>query len=47
MAARGARLSPEQRRDIEYAFERRGMSGVDVAYSHSLSNQGAISSPPV
>lgn len=31
MAARGARLSPEQRRDIECALERRGMSAVNVA----------------
>jgi hypothetical protein len=31
MAARGARLSPEQRRDIECALERRGISAVDVA----------------
>ncbi len=31
MAARGERLSHEQRRDIACALERRGVSAVDVA----------------
>lgn len=45
MAARGARLSPEQRRDIECAFERRGMSADDIAILVRSATKGRSEHP--